>query len=204
MRRTRCSPRRPISYTQNYSTANPLAIRFRSRRAGAVAEVIAARRLPNPQRHSEARRDHNVVKAHISFYPCIQRKRQSGRRVRSWEKSTTGLALLRLIRSEGRIVSDLSIAGYVKNRRQLYLFATASARVVIPDPNSSLNPRLNVRCNITGMPARPPAYMLSVAQREQQVKAPAMEVGLDPENTASLLPLSFPAASVNVSPSPWR
>ncbi len=42
---------------------------------------------------------------------------------------------------------------------------------------------------------------LSGAQREQQVKAVMMEVGLTRKH-GIVTPLSFPAASVNVSPSP--
>lgn len=93
-------------------------------------------------------------------------------------KSTTGLALLRLIRSEGRIVFDGQSLDTL-NRRQL-LPVRHRIQVVFQDPNSSLNPRLNVLQIIEeGLRVHQPT--LSGAQREQQVKAVMMEVSLDPE-----------------------
>lgn len=68
--------------------------------------------------------DHNVVVNNISFtlHPgeTLGLVGESGS-----GKSTTGLALLRLIRSEGRIVFDGQSLDTL-NRRQLYLFATVS------------------------------------------------------------------------------
>lgn len=61
--------------------------------------------------------DHNVVVNNISFTLHPGRNAGSGRRVRIG-KSTTGLALLRLIRSEGRIVFDGQSLDTL-NRRQL-------------------------------------------------------------------------------------
>lgn len=93
-------------------------------------------------------------------------------------KSTTALALLRLIHSEGRIVFDGQSLDTL-NRRQL-LPVRHRIQVVFQDPNSSLNPRLNVLQIIEeGLRVHQPA--LSGAEREQQVKAVMMEVGLDPE-----------------------
>ncbi|WP_420704163.1 ATP-binding cassette domain-containing protein [Escherichia coli] len=57
-------------------------------------------------------------------------------------KSTTGLALLRLINSQGSIIFDGQPLQNL-NRRQL-LPIRHRIQVVFQDPNSSLNPRLNV------------------------------------------------------------
>ncbi|ECE9368957.1 microcin C ABC transporter ATP-binding protein YejF [Salmonella enterica subsp. enterica serovar Infantis] len=121
--------------------------------------------------------DHNVVVNNISFtlHPgeTLGLVGESGS-----GKSTTGLALLRLIRSEGRIVFDGQSLDTL-NRRQL-LPVRHHIQVVFQDPNSSLNPRLNVLQIIEeGLRVHQPT--LSGAQREQQVKAVMMEVGLDPE-----------------------
>ncbi|VDZ77920.1 ABC-transporter ATP-binding protein [Salmonella bongori] len=121
--------------------------------------------------------DHNVVVNNVSFtlHPgeTLGLVGESGS-----GKSTTGLALLRLIRSEGRIVFDGQSLDTL-NRRQL-LPVRHRIQVVFQDPNSSLNPRLNVLQIIEeGLLVHQPT--LSSAQREQQVKAVMMEVGLDPE-----------------------
>lgn len=93
-------------------------------------------------------------------------------------KSTTGLALLRLINSHGSIVFDGQPLQNL-NRRQL-LPIRHRIQVVFQDPNSSLNPRLNVLQIIEeGLRVHQPT--LSAAQREQQVIAVMHEVGLDPE-----------------------
>ena len=87
-------------------------------------------------------------------------------------KSTTGLALLRLINSQGSIIFDGQPLQNL-NRRQL-LPIRHRIQVVFQDPNSSLNPRLNVLQIIEeGLRVHQPT--LSAAQREQH------EVGLDPE-----------------------
>lgn len=93
-------------------------------------------------------------------------------------KSTTGLALLRLIHSEGQIEFDgQTLQG--KNRRQL-LPIRHRIQVVFQDPNSSLNPRLNVQQIIEeGLRVHQPT--LSPADREQAVIRVMGEVGLDAE-----------------------
>ncbi|MCF7780037.1 dipeptide ABC transporter ATP-binding protein [Escherichia coli] len=101
---------------------------------------------------------------------------QNGRCVE--KNSTTGLALLRLINSHGSIVFDGQPLQNL-NRRQL-LPIRHRIQVVFQDPNSSLNPRLNVLQIIEeGLRVHQPT--LSAAQREQQVIAVMHEVGLDPE-----------------------
>ncbi|MCU5773156.1 microcin C ABC transporter ATP-binding protein YejF [Erwiniaceae bacterium BAC15a-03b] len=92
-------------------------------------------------------------------------------------KSTTGLALLRLIQSRGDIWFDgQPIHGW--NRKQM-LAVRPRIQVVFQDPNSSLNPRLNVTQIIAeGLQVHRP--QLSEAQRDQQVIAAMQEVGLDP------------------------
>lgn len=91
-------------------------------------------------------------------------------------KSTTGLALLRLIASQGNIEFDgQPLQG--KNRRQL-LPVRHRIQVVFQDPNSSLNPRLNVQQIIEeGLRVHQPS--LSPADREQAVIRVMGEVGLD-------------------------
>ena len=56
-------------------------------------------------------------------------------------KSTTGLALLRLIASQGEILFD-GMPLHSWNRRQM-LPVRPRMQVVFQDPNSSLNPRLS-------------------------------------------------------------
>ena len=91
-------------------------------------------------------------------------------------KSTTGLALLRLITSQGKIEFDgQPLQG--KNRRQL-LPVRHRIQVVFQDPNSSLNPRLNVQQIIEeGLRVHQPS--LTPAEREQAVIRVMGEVGLD-------------------------
>ncbi|MBP2167566.1 microcin C transport system ATP-binding protein [Erwinia toletana] len=92
-------------------------------------------------------------------------------------KSTTGLALLRLIQSQGDIWFDgKPIHGW--NRKQM-LAVRPRIQVVFQDPNSSLNPRLNVTQIIAeGLQVHRP--QLTAAQHDQQVIAAMQEVGLDP------------------------
>ena len=121
--------------------------------------------------------DHNVVVKNISF--TLRAGETLGLVGESGSgKSTTGLALLRLINSQGSIVFDGQPLQNL-NRRQL-LPIRHRIQVVFQDPNSSLNPRLNVLQIIEeGLRVHQPT--LSVAQREQQVIAVMHEVGLDPE-----------------------
>lgn len=121
--------------------------------------------------------DHNVVVKNISF--TLRAGETLGLVGESGSgKSTTGLALLRLINSHGSIVFDGQPLQNL-NRRQL-LPIRHRIQVVFQDPNSSLNPRLNVLQIIEeGLRVHQPT--LSAAQREQQVIAVMHEVGLDPE-----------------------
>lgn len=93
-------------------------------------------------------------------------------------KSTTGLALLRLISSQGSIEFDGQQLQFLKRRELLPV--RHRIQVVFQDPNSSLNPRLNVLQIIEeGLRVHQPA--LSADQREQQVMTVMAEVGLDAE-----------------------
>lgn len=93
-------------------------------------------------------------------------------------KSTTGLALLRLIQSEGEIwFNDRPLHQW--DRRQM-LPVRRQVQVVFQDPNSSLNPRLDVLQIIAeGLQVHHPD--LNAAQREARVIAAMEEVGLDAE-----------------------
>jgi len=92
-------------------------------------------------------------------------------------KSTTGLALLRLIPSQGDIwFDDKPLHSW--GRKQM-LLVRPRIQVVFQDPNSSLNPRLNVTQIIAeGLQVHRP--QLTQQQREQQVIQAMQEVGLDP------------------------
>ncbi len=93
-------------------------------------------------------------------------------------KSTTGLALLRLIASHGKIHFDGQPIDRW-NRKQM-LPVRHRIQVVFQDPNSSLNPRLNVQQIIEeGLLVHQPE--LTSAAREQEVIRVMEEVGLDPE-----------------------
>ena len=93
-------------------------------------------------------------------------------------KSTTGLALLRLIASEGTIAFEgQALQG--RSRRQM-LPLRRQMQIVFQDPNSSLNPRLNVLQIIEeGLRVHQPT--LTSAAREQAVIQAMQEVGLDPQ-----------------------
>ncbi len=93
-------------------------------------------------------------------------------------KSTAGLALLRLLSSQGDIWFDEQPL-HTFNRKQM-LPVRPRIQVVFQDPNSSLNPRLNiVQIIAEGLQVHRPA--LSEKQREEQVINAMQEVGLDPE-----------------------
>lgn len=93
-------------------------------------------------------------------------------------KSTTGLALLRLIPSRGEILFDGQPL-HLWNRKAM-LPVRHRIQVVFQDPNSSLNPRLDVLQIIEeGLRVHQP--QLTAQQREAQVIDVMQEVGLDPE-----------------------
>ncbi|MGP3592439.1 microcin C ABC transporter ATP-binding protein YejF [Vagococcus sp. WN89Y] len=93
-------------------------------------------------------------------------------------KSTTGLALLRLVASHGTILFDGKPL-HQWDRKQM-LPVRHRMQVVFQDPNSALNPRLNVLQIIEeGLRVHHP--QLTRAAREQRVIEVMQEVGLDPE-----------------------
>ncbi|MBN3080228.1 microcin C ABC transporter ATP-binding protein YejF [Pectobacterium polaris] len=91
-------------------------------------------------------------------------------------KSTTGLALLRLIQSRGDIWFDgQPLQGLT--RKQMLPFRHR-IQVVFQDPNSALNPRLNVEQIIAeGLTVH---HKLSKEELDQRVVEAMQEVGLDP------------------------
>ena len=93
-------------------------------------------------------------------------------------KSTTGLALLRLIPSLGSIIFDgLPLSDW--GRKQM-LPVRHRIQVVFQDPNSSLDPRLDVLQIIEeGLRVHQPS--LDAQAREQLVITAMQEVGLDPD-----------------------
>jgi microcin C transport system ATP-binding protein len=93
-------------------------------------------------------------------------------------KSTTGLAVLRLIKSQGEIWFDGQPL-HQFNRRQMLPFRHR-IQVVFQDPFSALNPRLTVQQIIAeGLLVH---QQLSAEQREQKVIEIMQEVGLEPES----------------------
>lgn len=92
-------------------------------------------------------------------------------------KSTTTLALLRLIKSQGEIwFDDKPLHSW--NRKQM-LAVRSRIQVVFQDPNASLNPGFTVTQIIAeGLEVHYP--QLSTVQREQSVLTAMQEVGLDP------------------------
>jgi len=93
-------------------------------------------------------------------------------------KSTTGMALLRLIHSSGSIWFDGHPLHELNRKRLLPL--RHRIQVVFQDPNSALNPRLDVLQIVEeGLRVHHPE--LSVADREKRVMTALEEVGLDPE-----------------------
>ncbi|MBK0033702.1 microcin C ABC transporter ATP-binding protein YejF [Erwinia sp. S43] len=102
-------------------------------------------------------------------------------------KSTTGLALLRLIASGGDIWFNNQPL-HQWNRKQM-LPVRRQIQVVFQDPNSALNPRLNVLQIIAeGLQVHHPE--LDAGQREAKVITAMEEVGLDPE-TRQRYPAEF-------------
>ncbi|MBV4365482.1 microcin C ABC transporter ATP-binding protein YejF [Erwinia sp. BNK-24-b] len=92
-------------------------------------------------------------------------------------KSTTGLALLRLIASEGEIWFDGRPLHQWDRRKMLPV--RRQIQVVFQDPNSALNPRLDVQQIIAeGLQVHQPD--LGAEQREALVIKAMQEVGLDP------------------------
>ena len=102
-------------------------------------------------------------------------------------KSTTGLALLRLIASQGKIWFGEHPLHQWDRRKMLPV--RRQMQVVFQDPNSSLNPRLNVlRIIAEGLQVHQPN--LTAEQREEKVIAAMREVGLDPD-TRQRYPAEF-------------
>ncbi|MDU3157847.1 MAG: ATP-binding cassette domain-containing protein, partial [Hafnia alvei] len=92
-------------------------------------------------------------------------------------KSTTGLALLRLLPSQGEIWFE-GTPLHQLNLKQLQPYRS-QIQVVFQDPYSALNPRLNVQQIIAeGLQVH---QKLSAQEREQRVTSAMTEVGLDPE-----------------------
>lgn len=92
-------------------------------------------------------------------------------------KSTTGLALLRLLKSQGEILFDGQPLQTL-NMRQMLPYRSR-IQIVFQDPFSALNPRLTVSQIIAeGLEVH---QSLSKEQREAQVINTMVEVGLDPD-----------------------
>ncbi len=93
-------------------------------------------------------------------------------------KSTLGLALLRLVSSQGRIVfmgADVQRKSW-KAMRPL----RADMQIVFQDPYGSLSPRMSVGDIVTeGLKVHAPG--IGVAEREAKVVEALKDVGLDPE-----------------------
>lgn len=102
-------------------------------------------------------------------------------------KTTLGLALLRLIPSEGRIVFD---GEPIHDRKQSSLKdLRQSMQIVFQDPFGSLSPRLSVLQIVEeGLQVHQPA--LNASQRAERVRQMLLEVGLD-ESAMTRYPHEF-------------
>ena len=92
-------------------------------------------------------------------------------------KSTLGLALLRLIRSKGKIVFDGTVLNDKSGREMRDLRKTM--QIVFQDPFGSLSPRLSV-LQIIGEGLKVHQPQLSEQERVSQVSRVLEEVGLEP------------------------
>jgi microcin C transport system ATP-binding protein len=95
-------------------------------------------------------------------------------------KTTLGLALMRLISSQGRIVF-LGKAIEDSNFKEMRPLRS-DMQIVFQDPFGSLSPRMSVG-DIVGEGLRVHAPDLPVAEREAKVKQALVEVGLDPSTS---------------------
>ena len=102
-------------------------------------------------------------------------------------KTTLGLALMRLISSEGRIVF-LGKAIEDNNFKEMRPLRS-EMQIVFQDPFGSLSPRMSVG-DIVGEGLRVHAPDLPLAERHAKVKQALVEVGLDP-STAHRYPHEF-------------
>jgi microcin C transport system ATP-binding protein len=102
-------------------------------------------------------------------------------------KTTLGLALMRLISSEGRIVflGDALAERNFKEMRPL----RRQMQIVFQDPYGSLSPRMSV-ADIVGEGLKVHEPQLSAGEREAKVVRALAEVGLDP-STAHRYPHEF-------------
>ena len=116
-------------------------------------------------------------------------------------KTTLGLALTRMISSEGKIgfvgkdIADYSFNQMKPLRREM--------QIVFQDPYGSLSPRMSVAEIIAeGLTIHQP--QLGAREIDDAVAGVLSEVGLDPSDPAPLPPTNFPAGSDNAWPSPGR
>ncbi len=91
-------------------------------------------------------------------------------------KTTLGLAILRLIKSEGKI--SLHGKDFRKLNSEQLRLARAKIQFVFQDPFSSLNPRMNI-AEIIGEGLNIHQPLLSTAQKEEKIKTILAEVGLN-------------------------
>jgi len=93
-------------------------------------------------------------------------------------KTTLGMALLRLIPSEGRIVA-IGRELHDLNKKQMKPLRQ-DLQIVFQDPYGSLSPRMTVG-KIVGEGLRIHSADVDIAKRDQQVADALVEVGLEPE-----------------------
>jgi microcin C transport system ATP-binding protein len=93
-------------------------------------------------------------------------------------KTTLGMALLRMIPSEGRIVV-IGRELHALNKKQMKPLRQ-DLQIVFQDPYGSLSPRMTVG-KIVGEGLRIHAADVPITERDQQVADALLEVGLEPE-----------------------
>ncbi len=117
-------------------------------------------------------------------------------------KTTLGLALMRLIRSEGEIHFN-KLPLHERSFKQMRSLRS-SMQVVFQDPFGSLSPRMSI-ADIVGEGLAIHARDLSAQDRDRRVAAALEEVGLDASTPAGAIRTSFPVASASASrlPGQW-
>ena len=165
-------------YTRALMAAEPAPAERRDKADGPVVMEARDLKVWFPIKRGLLRRTVGHVKAVDGLSIAVRQGRTLGIVGESGSgKTTLGLALLRLISSEGAIVfmgkpiAGLGFKAMQPNRRHM--------QVVFQDPYGSLSPRMSV-AEIVGEGLNVHHRGLSAAEREQRVIAALTDVGLDP------------------------
>jgi len=176
------------AYTRHLLAAEPKGDPPRSNLASPVVMEAKELRVWFPIRRGLLRRIVGYIKAVDGIDVTVREGQTLGVVGESGSgKTTLGLALMRLISSDGRIVFlGKDIAGRnFKEMRPL----RSDMQIVFQDPYGSLSPRMSVG-DIVGEGLKVHLPRLSAAERDAKVETALVEVGLDP-STAHRYPHEF-------------